>query len=143
MFEGEHQVNMDEKGRISIPAAYRDVLRNLYTHETIVITRDFDGCLRVYPQDEWYRHVQKFHTQPQNSPEIRAYERVVISAAVTTQPDKQGRILINHTLRKHAGLIKHVTFAGGSGRFQIWDVERRDVKLMEDVIALQQARLDF
>ncbi|MDX8395194.1 MAG: division/cell wall cluster transcriptional repressor MraZ [Mariprofundaceae bacterium] len=143
MFEGEHTVNMDEKGRVSIPAGYRDALRRLYDDETIVITRDFDGCLRVYPAHEWERHLQQFRTKPQNNPDIRAYERVVISPATSAQPDKQGRVLVNLSLRTHAGLTKQVVFAGGSGRFQIWDMQRREAKLSEDIAQLQAAVLDF
>ena len=144
MFEGEHTVSMDDKGRVSIPAGFREALRRLYDDERVVITRDFDGCLRVYPPKEWERKVlQKVRSQPSNDPKVRAYERFVISPATTCSPDKQGRVLVSPTLRRDADLNKQVVFAGGPDYFEIWDVDRRTAKLEEAQALLLAGGLDF
>lgn len=144
MFEGEHTVNMDDKGRVSIPAAFRETLRHLYDDERIVITRDFDGCLRAYPPKEWERKVlHKIRSLPMNDPKVRAYERFVISPATTCSPDRQGRVLVSPTLRKDAALNKQVVFAGGPDYFEVWDVERRSSELEKAQKLLLAGGLDF
>jgi len=144
MFEGEHTVSMDDKGRVSIPAGFRETLRRLYDDERVVITRDFDGCLRAYPPVEWERKVlQKVRSMPMNDPKIRAFERFVISPATTCSPDKQGRVLVSPTLRQDASLSKQVVFAGGSDYFEIWDADRRNSVLAEAQKLLLDGGLGF
>ncbi len=144
MFEGEHTVSMDDKGRVSIPAGFREALRRLFDDESIVITRDYDGCLRAYPPKEWERKVlQKVRSLPMNDPKVRAYERLVISPATTCSPDKQGRVLVSPTLRKDAALNKQVVFSGGPGYFEIWDIDRRNAMLEEAQKLLLAGGLDF
>ncbi len=138
MFQGEHRNTMDEKGRVNIPAAYRETLRSRYADERVVVTRDYDGCLRAYPPKEWERSVLA-HVRSRNidDPWRRAYERYVVSAAVTCLPDRQGRILVPPTLREHAGLGKCVLFAGGANHFEIWDADRRLDQLKLDLAVLR------
>jgi MraZ protein len=144
MFEGEHTVSMDDKGRVSIPAGFREALRRLYDDERVVITRDFDGCLRAYPPKEWERDVlQKVRAQNTNDAKVRAFARYTISPATTCSPDKQGRVLVSPTLRKDAALNKQVVFAGGPNYFEIWDVDRRDTMIEKAQALLQAGGLDF
>jgi len=145
MFEGEHTVSMDDKGRVSIPAGFREALRRLYDDERVVITRDQDGCLRAYPPVEWDRKVlQKVRSKPMNDPKVRAFERYVISPATTCSPDKQGRVVVSPALRQDASLSKQVIFAGGSDYFEIWDADRRNAALDEAQKLLQDGiGLDF
>lgn len=144
MFEGEHTVTMDEKGRVNIPAGFRDALRRLYDDERVVITKDYDGCLRAYPPKEWERNVlQKVRAKSMTDPKVRAFERLVISPATTCSPDKQGRVLISQSLRTHALLSKQVIFAGGAGYFEIWDAAQREAKLQEAQALLLAGGLDL
>ena len=129
MFQGEHRNNMDEKGRVSIPATFRDSLKRHYDDDRIIITRDFDGGLRGYPPKEWDRVHQDIRKLSRNDPKVRAYERFVVSAATECVPDKQGRILIPPSLRSYAGLDREIVILGMPNRFEIWDRERWDVEV--------------
>jgi len=143
MFQGEHRNNMDAKGRVSIPATFRDSLKRHYDDERIILTRDFDGGLRGYPPKEWDRVHQSIRKLSRNDPKVRAYERFVISAATEYVPDKQGRILVSQTLRNHAGLTKGVVLAGMFDHFEIWDEQRWTEKLNEDLSLLKNGGLEF
>ncbi len=139
MFQGEHRNSMDEKGRVNIPSSFRETLRTRYANECIIITRDYDGCLRAYPPREWERSVlASIHRLDINDKYRRAYERFVVSPAISFLPDKQGRILIPTTLREHAGLDKTVLFAGGASHFEIWDTVRRQACIKEDLAILRK-----
>lgn len=143
MFQGEHRNNMDEKGRVSIPATFRESLKHHYDDERIILTRDFDGGLRGYPPKEWEHVHQALHKLSRNDPKVRAYERFVVSAATTCTPDKQGRILISQTLRSHSALARNVVLAGMFDHFEIWDEERWVARLAEDQSFLKESDLDF
>ncbi|MDT8375295.1 MAG: division/cell wall cluster transcriptional repressor MraZ [Mariprofundaceae bacterium] len=143
MFEGEHTVSMDDKGRVSIPAGFREALRRHYDDERIVITREYDGCLRVYPPKEWDKNLQKFRTQNTNDRKARSYARFVIGSATTCSPDKQGRVLVSPTLRQGANLNKQIVFAGGPDYFEIWDADRHGAMLAEAQQLLLDGGPDF
>jgi len=138
MFQGEFKNTMDAKGRVNIPASFRDALRNRYGVEEVIVTRDYDGCLHAYPPKEWERDVlATVRGLPVTDAWRRSYERFVVSPAVSCVPDKQGRILLPQTLREYAGLDKTVLFAGGAGHFEIWDVSRREAQLEKDLAMLK------
>lgn len=144
MFQGEHINCMDDKGRVSIPAAFRETLRRTYDDDRIVLTRDYDGCLRGYPPKEWERRViDKIRHRSMSDPKVRAFERFVVSAASECVPDKQGRILIPQALRQHADLTKSVVFAGMTFYFEIWDVDRWQQTLQQAQALLKGGGLDF
>ena len=139
MFQGEYRNSMDAKGRVNVPAAFRDALRRFYGEERIVVTRDYDGCLAAYPVREWERDVLgTVRKLDLNDGYRRAYERFVVSPAVTCEPDRQGRILLPATLREYAGLDRTVLFAGGVGHFEIWDQARREECMARDLALLRQ-----
>lgn len=94
MFMGEYQHNIDAKGRIIIPAKFRQDLG-----DKLVVTRGMDGCLFGYPMDEWEKVEQKIDTLPVNKKDARYFTRFFFSAAVECEFDKQGRINIPSTLR--------------------------------------------
>jgi len=138
MFEGEYSVSLDDKGRVSIPAPYRETLRASYDDLRVVVARDYDGCVSLYPPREWERTVlAEVRKRPITDSWARAFESYVISAAVTCTPDKQGRIPIAALLRQHAGLQKRTIFTGGVSHFQLWDADRREQKLQQDLAILR------
>jgi len=138
MFQGEHKNTMDAKGRVNIPASFRETLRSRYGDEQVIVTRDYDGCLHAYPPKEWERNVlASLRSRDFNDPWRRSYERFVVSPAVTCVPDKQGRILLPPTLRDFAELDKAVLFAGGASHFEIWDISRRESQLEQDLAMLK------
>ncbi|MGY3749708.1 division/cell wall cluster transcriptional repressor MraZ [Vagococcus acidifermentans] len=119
MFMGEFQHNIDAKGRLIVPAKFREGLG-----EKFVVTRGMDGCLFGYPQSEWEIMEQKMKEMPISKKETRAFVRFFYSAATECEIDKQGRINIPPTLRNHAVLEKNCVVIGVSSRIEIWSAER-------------------
>ncbi|WP_414046743.1 division/cell wall cluster transcriptional repressor MraZ [Macrococcus equi] len=116
MFMGEYQHQLDTKGRMIVPAKFRDELT-----EHFVITRGLDKCLFGYPLDEWKRIEEKLKTLPMTKRDARKFMRLFFSGAVEVEIDKQGRINIPKNLMEYAGLSKECTVIGVSSRIEIWD----------------------
>lgn len=125
MFRGRYIHQIDTKGRLSIPSKFREVLASNYD-ERLIIT-NFDQCLWAYPVVEWQELEKKVATLPQFLDEVKALQRVFISAACECPIDKQGRILIPSTLREYAGIGRDIIVVGMTKRLEIWARERWDV----------------
>ncbi|TLS35234.1 division/cell wall cluster transcriptional repressor MraZ [Pseudalkalibacillus caeni] len=115
MFMGEYQHNIDEKGRMIIPAKFRDELG-----ESFVLTRGLDQCVFGYPMEEWKQLEEKMKALPFTKKDARAFTRFFFSGATESQLDKQGRVNIVPTLRKYAELDKECVVIGVSNRIEIW-----------------------
>ena len=134
MLIGEYQHSLDAKGRVNFPAKLRDGLG-----ESFIITKGMDGCLAVYPKDEWRAVVDKFRGL--TSKEGRKLQRYFFSGAAELEPDKQGRVLIPGVLREFAGLDKDVMIIGASVRAEIWDKQKWDESQNltdDDVVAIME-----
>ncbi|MDQ0164598.1 MraZ protein [Bacillus horti] len=116
---GEYQHTIDDKGRMIIPAKFRDELG-----EHFVITRGLDNCLFVYPQNEWKMIEQKLKTLPFTRSDARAFTRFFFSGAIECELDKQGRVNIAANLRQYAVLQKDCVVIGVSNRVEIWSKEK-------------------
>lgn len=116
MFMGEFQHNIDAKGRLIVPAKFREELGEKY-----VVTRGMDGCLFGYPMSEWEQLEEKLKEMPLAKKDARTFVRFFYSAATECEIDKQGRINIPGTLRTHAHLEKGCVIIGVSNRIEIWD----------------------
>lgn len=116
MFIGEYQHSIDPKGRVFMPAKFREDLG-----EKFVVTKGLDNCLFVYPNEEWRSLEQKLRTLPLTSKEARAFIRFFFAGAAECEADKQGRILIPANLRDYAGLEKDLSIIGVSTRVEIWN----------------------
>ncbi len=119
MFMGEYSHSVDAKGRLIIPAKFRDELG-----ENFVITKGLDGCLYIYPSSEWNLFQEKLRTLPLTNKNARTLVRFFVSGAAECELDKQGRILIPATQREFAGITKDVVLAGSIERIEIWSRER-------------------
>ena len=122
MFRGRFEHTIDSKGRISIPARFRELLAEKYD-ERVMIT-NFDRCLVAYPYEEWRSMEEKISSLSMVKKEAKAFQRFFVSAAVECPIDKLGRILIPPPLRSYARLEKEVVFAGMIKKFEIWSRER-------------------
>lgn len=120
MFMGEYNHTIDAKGRIIVPSKFRETLG-----DTFVVTLGLDGCLFVYPNDEWESFLTKLNSLP-GSKEARQLQRYFLAGATECEVDKQGRILIPTKLRETAGLDKDVVFVGVLSKIEIWSKERWD-----------------
>ena len=121
MFMSEYNHTLDTKGRLIIPAKFRETLG-----EEFVISKGMDGCLFVYAGDDWNAFEQKLTSLPLINKEARQFARFFLAGAATVEVDKQGRILIPAVLREYAGLKKDVVLAGVYNKVEIWDKERWD-----------------
>jgi len=119
MFMGEFQHTIDEKGRLIIPAKFREDLG-----PTFVLTRGLDQCVFGYPMDEWKALEQKLKALPFTKKDARAFSRFFFSGASECQLDKQGRVNITPSLRDYAGLDKECIIIGVSNRIEIWSKSR-------------------
>jgi len=116
MFLGEYKHNLDIKGRMAIPAKFRDKLT-----AGAIITRGIDNCLFVFSNVEWEKLAQKLNALPLAQANSRAFVRLMLAGASDVEVDAQGRILIPDYLRKYAGLKKETIVAGLYSRIEIWD----------------------
>lgn len=126
MFMGEYRHSMDSKGRVIIPAKFRDELGNVF-----VVTRGLDNCLFVYPMEEWRVLEEKMKALPLTRKDARAFVRFFFSGAVETELDKQGRVSLPANLRDYASLDKEVVIIGVSNRIELWSGEDWDAYLSE------------
>ncbi|MBK9161669.1 MAG: division/cell wall cluster transcriptional repressor MraZ [Nitrosomonadales bacterium] len=123
MFQGAAQLNLDSKGRLAIPARYRDMLL-AHCAGQLVLTADADGCLLVYPQPEWQPIYDKLNKLSSFNPKSRALQRLLIGYAENVVMDGAGRVLISPALRNYAALDKHVMLVGQGNKFELWDEAR-------------------
>ncbi len=110
MFRGVTQLSLDSKGRLAIPAKYRDEL-TASCGGNIVVTADPSRCLLIYPQPAWEPIEQKLNSLPSFDPQIRGLQRLLVGNACDVEIDGSGRILISPPLRQFAGLTKEVVLA--------------------------------
>ena len=120
MFQGAVQLNLDSKGRLAIPAKHRDVLLSECAGN-LVLTADVDGCLLVYPQQEWQPIRDKLLKLSALNPKIRALQRLLVGNAEDVLMDNAGRVLISPNLRNYAMLDKRVMLVGQGNKFELWD----------------------
>ena len=120
MFIGEYHHSLDDKGRLTIPSKLRDELKYDF-----ILTRGLDGCLFIYPKNEWENIIAKYRELP-NTKDARNFMRFFLSGATTCEFDKQGRINIPTPLMEHASLTKDCVIIGVNERLEVWDKERWD-----------------
>ena len=115
MFIGEYQHTMDAKGRLFMPAKYRDSMGDKF-----IITKGLEKCLFAYPESEWNVMESKLRNLPLTQYESRAFVRLFFSGASECEPDKQGRFLIPANLRQYCTLEKDAVVIGVGSRIEIW-----------------------
>lgn len=118
VFLGTHAPKLDEKGRLFLPAKYRDDLE-----AGVVITKGQEHCLYVFPQDEFDRMAEKLSEQQATSKSVRDFSRVFFASASDQVPDKQGRITVPPALRDYAGLQRDCAVIGARTRLEIWNAQ--------------------
>ena len=116
MFLGTHTPRLDEKGRLILPAKYRDELA-----EGVVITKGQERCLYVWPLAEFTRVTTAMRDAQMSGKTLRDHSRVLFASASDEVPDKQGRITVPPALRSYAGLERDCVVIGANTRMEIWD----------------------
>ncbi|GAB2514019.1 division/cell wall cluster transcriptional repressor MraZ [Paramicrobacterium agarici] len=126
MFLGTYSPKLDDKGRIILPAKFRDELAG-----GVVMTRGQENCIYVFSTREFEEMHEKIRQAPVTSKQARDYLRVFLSGASPETPDKQNRITIPQNLRTYAGLDRELTVIGAGSRAEIWDSEAWETYLAE------------
>ena len=119
MFMGEYNHTIDAKGRLIIPAKFREVLGDEF-----VVTKGMDGCLFVFDNPEWQVFADKLRGLPMIDKEARQFTRFFLAGAAGVEVDKQGRILLPAVLREFAGITKDAVLVGVGNRVEIWSKDR-------------------
>ena len=116
MFLGTHTPKLDEKGRLFLPARFREELA-----EGVVITKGQERCLYVFKRADFVEQAAKLQAAPITAKAARDFGRMLFAGAVDDAPDKQGRVTVPAPLRAYAGLSKDCVVIGANTRLEIWD----------------------
>ena len=116
MFIGEYYHNLDAKGRIIIPAKFRDELNG-----TFILTRGLDGCLTIYATEKWEKIFEEINKLPETKKATRQYIRMLTANACECTLDNQGRILIPANLSGSVNITKECVVVGANSHVEIWD----------------------
>jgi MraZ protein len=141
VFTGSYFHTMDNKGRVSIPARYREILKDRKDRQ--IILTNFGGYLLAFPQTEWSKIEAKFAEQPLFRKDLRNFQRFLISGVEECVLDRQGRILVPPNLRDYARLSREVCLVGAIRCFEIWDrstfeVHRKQLEESIDEVMLHE-----
>ncbi len=134
MFLGTHTPRLDEKGRLFLPAKYREELA-----AGLVLTKGQERCLYVFPEPEFGRITEALRAAPVTAKAVRDYSRVFFASASDEIPDKQGRITIPASLRDYAALQRDCVVIGANTRLEIWDAAAWDAYLEQQEDAFSDA----
>ena len=142
MFRGASSINLDAKGRIAIPAKYRDRLRESCDGQ-IIVTIDLEQpCLSLFPLPHWEQLERQLQGLSNTNPVHQSIKRLLLGRASECDLDKNGRVLLPAVLREHAGLDKHLLLAGMGNTFQIWDDTQWNDRIRQDMEAHASQQLD-
>ncbi len=119
MLIGEYEHSLDVKGRIIMPAKFRDDIGDKF-----IVTKGLDGCLFAFSKEEWTKFEEKLSILPISNKDARAFTRFFFAGAIDCELDKQGRFLISSNLREFAGFTKDVVIVGMNSRIEIWSKEK-------------------
>jgi MraZ protein len=135
MFRGGTSISLDSKGRLAVPAKYREELMS-FCIGRLVVTADPSRCLLVYPQPVWEPIEQKLNSFSSFNPQIRSLQRLLVGNACDVEMDSAGRILVPPLLRQFAGLSKDVVLVGQGAKFELWDDEKWNLQI-ENALAFK------
>ena len=133
MFRGANKVTLDAKGRLAMPARYRDTLVERSEGRLVTTVDRSDRCLLIYPLPDWEEIERKLMRLPTLNPQARRLQRLMVGHATDLELDSHGRVLVPPKLREYAGLTRQAMLIGQGSRFELWDEphwnERRDAWL--------------
>jgi MraZ protein len=140
MFRGRYEHTIDQKGRTSLPARYREVLASI-GEKRVVLTSGLDPCLVAYTMPEWLSFEERIGKLSQFDRAVQKLRRIYVSGAVECDVDDSGRVLVPGTLRDHARLKKEVLWAGAGRYAELWDKDtwRESTEIASDDERAQMA----
>lgn len=138
MFLSEFQHTIDNKGRIILPAKFREAFS-----DGLVMTKGFENCLFIFSKAEWPRVEEKIRSLALLRREARQLSRFFFGGAWEDTPDKQGRVMIPQNLRDYAGLEEEITVVGVSNRLEVWDREKWQQYIAEAQVSYEKTAEDL
>jgi MraZ protein len=140
VFQGASSLNLDAKGRISVPTRHRDVLLAMASGQ-LTITKHPHGCLMVFPRPEWERFRERIAQLPMSA---QWWKRIFLGNAMDVEMDATGRVLVSPELRGAAGLVRETMLLGMGQHFELWDKARYEAQEAEAMQAqMPEAFEDF
>ncbi|KMJ45396.1 division/cell wall cluster transcriptional repressor MraZ [Xenorhabdus khoisanae] len=140
MFRGATLVNLDSKGRLTVPARYRETLNEESTGQMVCTIDLHQPCLLLYTLPEWEIIEEKLSRLSSMNPAERRVQRLLLGHASECQMDNAGRLLLANTLRQHAGLTKEVMLVGQFNKFELWDEQVWYQQVQNDIAAEQSTQ---
>ena len=135
MFRGVHNINMDAKGRLAMPARQREPLMVLCEGRIVITVEPKSPCLVIYPLPEWERIEKEIQALPGLKPAVKRFQRLVLGYATDVDLDGNGRMLLPPALREYAKLEKKIVLVGQGNKLELWSealwLEERDQALQE------------
>ncbi|MEY3038214.1 MAG: hypothetical protein RL143_781 [Pseudomonadota bacterium] len=136
MFRGVNKINLDAKGRMALPARYRDQIADCCENQLVATIDTETRCLLLYPLPEWETIEKKIDALPSFNPAARRIQRLLIGHATDLELDSSGRLLLPQPLREYAQMDKKLVLLGQGRKFEIWGEEQwnsaRDLYLAEN-----------
>lgn len=120
-FSGKYYYTVDPKGRVMVPAPFREIIAANYAPRLYVTNDAFDKCLHIYPLEEWNSLQEKVKVLPQMSDAVRYFMRKVIASAMEVELDKQGRLLLPLAHRQDIGIESEAVLVGMINKIEVWD----------------------
>lgn len=120
-FSGKYYYNLDQKGRLIIPAPFREIISAKYSPKLFITSAAFDKCLLIYPFEEWNALQEKVRTLPQMDDAVTYFKRKVIASAIEVDLDRQGRVLVPQAHREDSGIANEAVIVGMIDKIELWD----------------------
>jgi MraZ protein len=124
VFQGASSLNLDAKGRLSVPTRHRDVLLTTASGQ-LTITKHPDGCLMVFPRPEWEKFSERIAALPMSA---QWWKRIFLGNAMDVEMDATGRVLVSPELREAAGITRDTMLLGMGQHFELWDKSRYEAQ---------------
>jgi MraZ protein len=121
VFQGSHNISLDAKGRLSIPAKYREALESMSGSRIVMTAHTQDRCVLIYPETEWHSVMPKIEALPTFNRAVQRAQRLLIGYATALELDANGRVLVPPTLRDYGNLGKKLMLVGLGAKFELWD----------------------
>ncbi|GFZ92778.1 division/cell wall cluster transcriptional repressor MraZ [Dyella caseinilytica] len=134
MFQGETAITVDDKGRLAIPTAYRELVTEACANRLVITYNPFEsGCLWLFPHNEWERVRDQVNALPSVKAVHRALQMKLVGAAAMVEPDSAGRILLPASQRSAAGIEKKAVLLGMGSKFELWSEQAHLAKIRQTI----------
>ena len=134
MFQGETAITVDDKGRLAIPTAYRELVTEACANRLVITYNPFEsGCLWLFPHAEWERVRDQVNALPSVKAVHRALQMKLVGAAAMVEPDSAGRVLLPASQRSAAGIEKKAVLLGMGSKFELWSEQAHLAKIRQTI----------